>query len=102
MGIRGALAEGKVRFFGEPIAVVIAEDAYTARDAIDMIDVDSEPLPAAIDVESAMQPGAPLLYESFGTNVAFSMQHPPAEDMDKIFAQTRAAGGVVVKARLVN
>jgi carbon-monoxide dehydrogenase large subunit len=102
MGVRSALAEGKVRFFGEPIAVVIAEDAYTARDAIDLIDVDYEPLPAAIDVESAMQPGAPLLYEAFGTNVAFSMQHPPAEDMDKIFAQTRAAGGVVVKARLVN
>jgi aerobic carbon-monoxide dehydrogenase large subunit len=101
MGVRGALAEGKVRFFGEPVAVVIAEDAYTARDAIDLIDVDYEPLPAAIDVESAMQPGAPLLYEAFGTNVAYGI-HPPAEDMDKIFEQTKAAGGVVVKARLVN
>ncbi len=101
MGVRGALAEGKVRFFGEPVAVVIAEDAYTARDAIDLIDVDYEPRPAAIDVESAMQPGAPLLYEAFGTNVAYGI-HPPAEDMDKIFEQTKVAGGVVVKARLVN
>ncbi|MFL5700146.1 MAG: xanthine dehydrogenase family protein molybdopterin-binding subunit [Ktedonobacteraceae bacterium] len=102
MGVRSALAQDKVRFYGEPIAVVIAEDAYTARDAIDLFDVDYEPLPAAIDVENAMQPGAPLLYEAFGTNVAFSMQPPPSEDIDKIFAQTRANGGVVVKARLVN
>src|SRR5713101_6226831 len=49
MGIRGALAEGKVRFYGDPVVAVIAEDSYTARDAIDLIDVDYEPLPAAID-----------------------------------------------------
>src|SRR5215470_15780731 len=39
MGRRGPLAEGKVRFFGDPVAVVIAEDRYVARDARDMIDV---------------------------------------------------------------
>lgn len=101
MGIRKPLAEGKVRFFGDPVAVVIAEDRYTARDARDLIEVDYEPLPAAIDVEKAMQPGAPLLYEQFGTNVAFSM-HPSTEDIDKVFEQTKADGGVVVKERIVN
>src|SRR5947209_2636859 len=101
MGARGALAEGKVRFYGDPIAVVIAEERYTARDARDLIEVDYEPLPAAIDVEKAMQPGAPLLYEQFGTNVAFSM-HPSTEDIDKVFEQTKADGGVVVKERIVN
>jgi len=101
MGIHGPLAEGKVRFFGDPVAVVIAEDRYTARDARDLIEVDYEPLPAAIDVEKAMQPGAPLLYEEFGTNVAFSF-HPPTDEIDKVFEQTKADGGVVVKARLVN
>jgi carbon-monoxide dehydrogenase large subunit len=49
-----------------------------------------------------MQPGAPLLYESFGTNVAFSMQHPSSEDIDKVFTQTKTDGGIVVKARIVN
>ncbi len=101
MGIRGPLAEGKVRFFGDPVAVVIAHGRFTARDARDLIEVDYEPLPAAIDVEKAMQPGAPLLYEDFGTNVAFGM-HPPTDDIDKVFEQTKADGGVVVKERIVN
>jgi len=101
MGARGALAEGKVRFYGDPVAVVIAEDLYTARDARDLVEVDYEPLPAAIDVEKAMQPGAPLLYEEFGTNVAFGM-HPPTEEIDKVFEQTKADGGIIVKTRLVN
>jgi carbon-monoxide dehydrogenase large subunit len=101
MGNRGALADGKVRFYGDPVAVVIADDRYTARDARDLIEIDYEPLPAAIDVEKAMQPDAPLLYEEFGTNVAFSM-HPPTDEIDKVFAQTQADGGIVVKTRLVN
>ena len=101
MGNRGALAEGKVRFYGDPVAVVIADDRYTARDAKDLIEVDYEPLPAAIDLEKAMQPDAPILYEEFGTNVAFSM-HPPTDEIDKVFEQTLAEGGVVVKQRIVN
>ncbi|MBV9230842.1 MAG: xanthine dehydrogenase family protein molybdopterin-binding subunit, partial [Chloroflexi bacterium] len=101
MGRRRPLAEGKVRFYGDPVAVVIAQDPYIARDALDLIEVDYEPLPAAIDVEQAMQPGAPVLYEEFGTNLAFS-QHPPTDEIDQVFAQTIAEGGIVVKARLVN
>src|SRR6266700_2675550 len=84
MGIHGPLAEGKVRFYGDPVAVVIADDRYTA-----------------VDVEKAMQQGAPLLYEEFGTNVPFGM-HPSTDDIDKVFQQTQADGGVVVKARMVN
>ena len=101
MGVHGPLAEGKVRFYGDPVAVVIAEDRYVARDARDLIEVDYEPLPAIVDVEKAMQPGAPLLYEEFGTNVAFSMT-PPTDDIDKVFEQTKADGGIVVKQRMVN
>lgn len=101
MGVRGPLAEGKVRFYGDPVAVVIADDPYTARDALDLIDIDYEPLPAAIDVEKAMEPGAPILYEEFDSNVAFSM-HPPSDEMDQVFEKTRADGGVVIKQRLVN
>jgi carbon-monoxide dehydrogenase large subunit len=101
MGTRGPLAEGKVRFYGDPVAVVIADDRYTARDARDLIEVDYEPLPAAIDLEKAMQPDAPLLYEEFGTNVAWGM-HPPTDDIDKVFEQTKADGGIIVKERIVN
>src|SRR5712691_2222537 len=101
MGNRGAMAEGKVRFYGDPVAVLIAYDRYTARDAKYLIEVYYEPLPAAIDIEKAMQPDAALLYEEFGTNVAFSM-HPPTDEIDKVFEQTLADGGVVVKQRMVN
>jgi len=101
MGVRGPLAEGKVRFYGDPVAVVIAEDRYTARDARDLIDVDYEPLPAAIDLEKAMQPDAPILYEEFGTNVAFGM-HPSTQEIDKVFEQTKADAGVIIKQRMVN
>src|SRR6266699_3735332 len=101
MGIHGPLAEGKVRFYGDPVAVVIADDRYTARDARDLIDVDYEPLPAAIDAEKAIRSDAPILYEEFDTNVPFGM-HPSSDDIDKVFQQTQADRGVIVKARLVN
>ena len=101
MGVHGPLAEGKVRFYGDPVAVVIADDRYVARDARDLIEVDYEPLPAVVDVEKAMEPGAPLLYEEFGTNVAFSIK-PPSDEIDKVFADTVANGGIVVKQRMVN
>ena len=101
MGRRGPLAEGKVRFYGDPVAIVIADNRYTARDASDLIEVDYEPLPAVINLEEAMQPGATLLYEEFGTNVALGI-HPPAEEIDKVLQQTVADGGVIVKERFVN
>jgi carbon-monoxide dehydrogenase large subunit len=101
MGVRGPLADGKVRFYGDPVAVVIASDRYTARDARDLIEVDYEPLPAVIDVEKAMQPDSPLLYEDFGTNVALS-SHPNSTEIDKVFEQTKADGGITLKARFVN
>ncbi|MHB8595214.1 MAG: xanthine dehydrogenase family protein molybdopterin-binding subunit [Ktedonobacteraceae bacterium] len=101
MGTRGPLAEGKVRFYGDPVAVVIADDRYTARDARDLIEIDYEPLPAVVDVEKAMQPDSPRLYEEFDSNIALS-SHPSTEEIDKVFADTQANGGIVVKTRLVN
>lgn len=101
MGRRLPLAEGKVRFYGDPVAVVIANDPYTARDARDMIEVDYEPLPVVVDTEEAMKPGAPLLYEEFGTNVPVSI-HPDTADIDKVFEETKANGGIIVKQRMVN
>jgi carbon-monoxide dehydrogenase large subunit len=101
MGTRGALADGKVRYYGDPVAAVIADDRYTARDARDLIEVDYEPLPAVIDLEKAMQPDSPRLYEEFDTNIAFGI-HPPTDEIDKVFEQTKADGGIVVKTRMVN
>src|SRR5579871_3185407 len=103
MGVRGPLAEGKVRFYGDPVAVVIADSRYGARDARDLIEVDYEPLPVAMDVEKAAQPDAPLLYEEFGTNVAFHIgMEESSEEIDRVFQETLDNGGVVVKERFIN
>jgi carbon-monoxide dehydrogenase large subunit len=64
------LAADRVRYVGEPLAMVVAEDAYRARDAVELIAVDYEPLPAVVDVEPALGPGAPLVHDDLGTNVA--------------------------------
>ncbi|MCE0765294.1 xanthine dehydrogenase family protein molybdopterin-binding subunit [Pseudonocardia kujensis] len=60
----------KVRFVGEPIAVVVATDRYTAEDAAELVAVDYEPLPVVVHPRAALAPDAPLLHEDAGSNVA--------------------------------
>ena len=68
--IRPWLADGVVRFVGEPIAVVVAMTQAGAVDAAALVVVDYDPRPAVVDVESAMGADAPLLFPEAGTNVA--------------------------------
>jgi len=67
---QSALADGVVRFVGEPVAVVVATDAYRAADGAEALRVTYEPLPAAVDPERAIEPGAVLVHADWGTNVA--------------------------------
>lgn len=69
--MRLPLASDKVRFVGEPVAVIAATDKYGARDAVDLVEVDYETLPAVIDPEKAIAKGAPKLYDDFADNVAY-------------------------------
>lgn len=62
------LAEGKVRYVGEPLALVVAADRATAEDAAALVEVAYEPLAPVVDAEEAARPEAPLLYEGWGTN----------------------------------
>ncbi len=64
------IAVEKVRFVGEPVAVVVAENRYLAEDALDLIEVDYEPLKAVVDPQWAMEEDAPVLHEELGSNVA--------------------------------
>jgi CO/xanthine dehydrogenase Mo-binding subunit len=57
------LAIGKVRFIGEPVAVVVAEDEATAEEALELIEVEYDELPAVMDCEGALASGAPLIHE---------------------------------------
>lgn len=68
---RYVLAVEKVCFVGEGLAVVVAEDRYAARDALDLIEVDYEPLPVVSDPEKALAPGAPVIHPEWPDNVAF-------------------------------
>jgi carbon-monoxide dehydrogenase large subunit len=58
---QAVLATDKVRFQGQEVAAVVAEDPYVAQDALELIDVDYEPLPAVTDPTSAFADGAPLI-----------------------------------------
>jgi len=87
-----ALAKDVVRYQGDAVAVIVAEDRYQAEDALELIDVDYSPLPVVVSPEAAMQPGAPQLHEDAPNNQAF---HWVAEggDSDAAFA----AADVIVK-----
>ncbi len=90
------LAKDKVRHVGEPMAVVIAESRYIAEDALADIVLDLEPLEAVVDLERALAPGAPLIHEELGTNMA---SHVIQEKGN--YAAARAQADVVIKRRIV-
>ena len=71
---RRPLALGRVRYVGDPVAVMLAENLYTAMDAHDLVEVEYEPLPAVVDPEAALAPDARILYDKLGSNMAFRSQ----------------------------
>jgi carbon-monoxide dehydrogenase large subunit len=68
-----AVATDVVRYAGEPVAVVVASNRYTARDAADAIVVDIEPLPAVIDPELAMTGKPTVIHADFANNLAVAL-----------------------------
>ncbi len=67
------LADEKVRYVGEPVAVVVAEDRYIAEDALSRVAVEYDPLPAVVDVEQAAA-GTVLIHDAAGENMATRYQ----------------------------
>jgi aerobic carbon-monoxide dehydrogenase large subunit len=63
------LARDKVRYVGEPVALVIAESRYLAEDAVDVVEVDYEPLDTVADVGRSLERSAPVLHETLGSNL---------------------------------
>jgi carbon-monoxide dehydrogenase large subunit len=92
---RDPLARDRVRYVGEPIAVVLADTLGRAQDAAETVVVDLDPLPAVIGAEAAVAPDAPLLFPDAATNVAHAFERDWDED---VFA----GADVVVRARFVN
>ncbi|PRX50285.1 carbon-monoxide dehydrogenase large subunit [Prauserella shujinwangii] len=89
------LATDRVRFVGEPVAVVAAESAVAAADALELVDIDYEPLPVVVDPEAALAPDAPRQFPHLGSNIA-------AGERDAEGAAVLDDAEVVVRARLEN
>ena len=93
------LAQGFVRYVGQGVAVVLAEDRYLARDAALDVVVDIDPLPAVADVEKALEPDAPRVYPQLSDNICLTIDATDsAEEVDRLFSQADGR----VKLRLVN
>lgn len=80
------LASDVVRYVGDAVAVVVADDRYRAADAAELVEVDYEPLPAVVDAEAAASPGAPLVHVDAPGNVAFEWELGDRTKTDAAFA----------------
>ena len=83
---RTALMSDKVRYVGDPVAVVVAETLAQARDAGEAIELDIDPLPAVTSPAEAAKPGAPQLYEHIPNNVALDYHYGDSAKIDAAFA----------------
>ena len=88
------LATDKVRYVGEPVAVVVVEDPYQGEDAVELVEVDYDPLPAVLGFEPD---DSSLLFEAAGTNLAGRWGDPAALEAD-LFDGCE----VVVKQTIIN
>jgi carbon-monoxide dehydrogenase large subunit len=88
--VQAVLATDKVRFQGQEVAFVVAEDRYSARDALALIDVDYEPLPPVVDAKKAMDADAPVIRddkENQTDNHIFDWEAGSEADTDAVFAK---------------
>ena len=85
---RPPLAEGEVKFVGDPVALVVADSRYIAEDAVDLVDVDYEPLPAVADFRKAVGTRMSVVHEAYPDNVAGGMGGAPPDE--ETFSSARA------------
>src|SRR5581483_5573305 len=90
------LAADRVLWVGQPVAVLVAADRYLAEDALELVQVEYEPLPPVSDPERALEPGAPVLHPELGDNVQTSFV-VSVGDVDGAFARAERT----LSARLV-
>src|SRR6185436_3932878 len=88
--VQAVLATDKVRFQGQEVAFVVAEDRYSARDALELIDVDYEPLEPVVDVRRALAPDAEVIrtdLEGKTDNHCFDWETGDAAATEAVFAK---------------
>ena len=90
------IAETEVVYFGEPVAVVLADERYQAADAAEQVQVEYEPLPVVVDFEKAMQKGSDKAHSDGPDNIAWDVNFPGG-DIDAAFQEAE----VTVKQRII-
>jgi aerobic carbon-monoxide dehydrogenase large subunit len=98
---RYALSTDRVRFVGEPVAMVVADSAEAAADAIELIVVDYEDLPAIIDPEAALEDGAPQLFDDVPGNLVFLHSFGDTAVADEAFAKAAHISTLTVESQRV-
>jgi carbon-monoxide dehydrogenase large subunit len=96
--LREALPSDKVRYVGDPIALVVAETLLQAKDAAEAVNVEIDPLPAVVNAEAAAQPGAPQLYDDVPNNVSLDYHYGDAAAVEAAFAKAAH----ITRLKLVN
>jgi carbon-monoxide dehydrogenase large subunit len=94
------LTPGRVRYVGEAVAAVVAEDKYTAAKAKDLIEVEYEVLPAVADPERAMEPGADLVEPTWGDNLLITRDWRAGDVATGLESAERRASGFVRSERI--
>jgi carbon-monoxide dehydrogenase large subunit len=92
------IAIDTVRYVGNAVAIVVAADRYQARDAVDAVEVDYDPLPVTVDAFRATQKGEPQLHADVPNNVCFLWKMHGGGDIDAVFK----GADVVVKEHIIN
>jgi carbon-monoxide dehydrogenase large subunit len=98
--LQPALASDTVRFVGEPVAAVVTEEMYQGEDAIELVDVDYEFLPAVVDMNDALSGARGLVFPAAGTNVICTFGDASAADPD-LFDDCEVVVGEVIQNRRV-
>jgi len=93
------LAMGRVRFVGEAVAMVVADNTKLAEDARDLIDVEYRDLPAVASFDAAVKPGAPQLHEDVPGNLAFEYESGDEQAVAAAFARARYVSKVTMESQ---
>ena len=95
-----ALAADRVRYVGEAVAAVVAEDRATAQQAADLVEVAYDPLPAVTDAASALDPGSPLVEPAWGDNLLLRQEFSAGDVAEALAAADQVVRGRVASQRI--
>jgi carbon-monoxide dehydrogenase large subunit len=99
---RGGLAHDRVRFVGEPVAVVVAETEHQAQDAAELIEVEYQDLPIVVEAADGVAPGAALVHDDVPGNLALDYEYGNRESTEQGFAKAAHTVRVELRAQRIS